>query len=385
MSKITEFPTLTGTEANDQDYLYLVDVSDTTENAAGSSKKISVQDLANYRVPTAAYLSQGDNLQSYIDSELARSNRRGPIVLPQGRITITSTLNLNRLNGVRIVGQGQPSVDVSVTNTIWDDSDVDESTMIYFNGSADDPVISMEGISYSILEGFGIDRVTKGVGIRYTDQGPANCSFNSHKHISIFRCTKCIECVDTDDHILQADMTFEHVTMSKSDIGLQTNGHQQVNFAFYGLCYWISTNTAIEVNDGGNIYIHGCATNGVTTFIRFTGDSAANSAPCVISGLKIDRTGFSTVTTIVDCSAEDAKCAISIDGLGVTKNASDVFNDNYRFFKINSNYAPYNSFIQVNSTNLRMFASGRNAERVYVYNNSGTELGYIGDGTYNAI
>lgn len=134
MSSLTDLPSLAPTELANDDLLYVVDVSDNTDVAAGTSKSVSVDGVLRGGVPTASQLSSTAALQAYIDQELAKADRTGPIQLPKGEITVDDTIYIKRpgesdpIYGVTICGHGRTEVSSLVGQSLA--ASIDQGTRI---------------------------------------------------------------------------------------------------------------------------------------------------------------------------------------------------------------------------------------------------------------
>lgn len=394
MTKIPEFPSLTRENVDPADELYIVDKSDTTDNASGTSKKTTVKDLLN--LPTASDLSGGTNLQDYIWDELRKPDRVGPIYLPKGNITFSNTLHLKRigtesggLRGVRIEGAGSGS-DLTANSTSWGHPDVNHGTTLIFDGSADDPMIRMSGafvsLSHMSLQHYNASSLNRGgVGISLENRGDYGATFMTFDTMEFLFFDEAFVCGKTGAGAVPgADLNFRNVSFRKSNVGFRCYEQQGVSYSFSNMCYWTEVDTAIDLVQGGNVFVHGCASNGVNTFLKSTGGS--DGMPCVINGMRFDRTGGSPIPVIIDATpSTGGGFRAVVDGWQIT-NAGATTQDfiDAGVFRLKKAYVDNDSsFVKIGT------ASQAELERldINLYAADGTTLlGYLDqDKVYTAV
>jgi len=99
MAKLTDKSALTS-PAND-DLLYIVDVSDTTDSAQGTSKKIEVQNLVGSTIPQS-YLDTDGTLAANSDTKIATQKA----TKTYADTKLTNSMTTNRLLGRTATGTG---------------------------------------------------------------------------------------------------------------------------------------------------------------------------------------------------------------------------------------------------------------------------------------
>lgn len=386
MSKVSSLPALTSSGLDGSaDYTYIVDVSDTSTSATGASKKAKISDLVDSYVPTAEELSGGTNLQDYIDEQLAKDHMAGPILLPRGTITIDQTLLLdsespsnNRgIHGVTIQGTGARYRTGTGSGT-WPDPRTNKGTMIRLSsGNESLPVIRCVG-QYIRLQDFSVQHQAGtvsnkvGTGISFINDYGFGSTYNTLDGIVFNNLDVGCVCGDAGSSTTPgADISFRSCQFLECNIGFQTKEIQSVAFSFTDMCYWVSCTTCIDLEAGGNVYVFGCATNGIDTFMKIVGGSA--TMPCLIHGVRFDRTGGAGIPTVVDGTAGTfGSVRVAVEALQFTALGSDPWTTS-PIFKLKDNYSASGSKIKIGLTN----RTELDDPQIFIYNDSDTLVGYL--------
>jgi hypothetical protein len=336
MSKITDLDAI-GSIDPDNDFLYVVDGSDNSQSDSGTSKKTNAYSISRCNIPTAAELSGNGLLQAYINKELARANRVGPIYLPKGDITIHEPLLIENINGCVIQGAG-PILNSNGTTNQWDSVSAFQGTRIRLIFGSSDPVIRLKNTVGVTLSNMSLQG--NSAGINYTTtSGYGGALFNRLENMSIMECVVGIDVGSTDSNINGGNLVLDQIRFFGCDTGLKTNDASNTNITFQGQCHWGQVGICIHLIRGGNVFVFGANCGlGVYTFLKIGSDSIAANAgfnvmPCGVYGLKIETDNNNKFPIIVDASDSDGRVLVKAECINV-RHDSYTDGSSYRPFKL---------------------------------------------------
>ncbi len=390
--ELNSFSVETGSTQGTGLMLHVVDTTDPTDDSTGSSFKLNLEEAAYAHIPSAEQLSYGSNLQDYIDRVWAMEKRPGAIPLPPGVIRLDRPLIFDRNNSIRLEGAGAQTRALA-SGSGWFADDINRSTRIYYQGPTtgfgaypDNAAIIAKSQTY-----FDISHVTiehpSGIGIKYDSESSGwGSTFGNFNNIALVNCQTGISCGDSGD-IIASDAKFYGVSFIECNVGFNVRHSQGVAYSFSGQSFWNACETGILLEEGGNVYLHGCSANGGNTFLRWL-SGGSNVSPCLINGFRMDKTGVSNPRILVDMrnGGEGTRKEVIIDGLSHTYNSvSDSGNgNNFPFFRIdNTARTCCKNNVIVRFSNLDDIFPLAYGENIGVYTDDNQLTGYLAqDGTY---
>lgn len=264
-------------------------------------------------MPTAAQLSSTAALKDYIESSLLAFGR---CALPRGNIYFATTLQLDFGLGGIISGSGGAGHCLTTAPNEFDPAAISNSTRLIYTGPGNTPAIVLRAINFPTFEHFSLERVNRGVGIlvqsvtgelkhRYTRCGFHNCTIGQ-------------QWGEAQGDLNCGDAVYSDCSWSECNNGVVVKNDQGLNFTFESNCGFVSVDTAVYCQFGGNVNIRDSATYNVGTMLRVDA-SGPNNGQFNISGLRMDRDGANRVPIVVDASrvSTAVPCRVLVDGVTV--------------------------------------------------------------------
>lgn len=376
-TKVSGAPAVTAVDI-DADLLVGTDVSDETDAPSGTTVRFTPYHLLSSRVPTAAELSgDGTELTQYVQDELGRSRRHGAVELPEGDITYNGTWTIAQRAGFVLRGAGAwKNATYQDPANAWDAVAIARGTRLVYSGPLETDALRLGGVTRARISDFAIEHQNAGRVVVVAQDAAFQSSHLLFENLNVSgdgnRGGVGFEFGAGTG--LQSDMAFNRVECRDLDIGMRTNGVQNVVYNWYGASYFTRINTAVHCVLGGGVNLHGVSGNGVGTVIRTDG-GGKNARGFSMIGCGWDRTGGPVLPILFDATRVSGHTNFVCDGIDVTWSSEDI-DPLHDFWRINSNYNASRVAIRIGTNNLK--AMGDDAHRrVGLYTSGGTRTGFV--------
>lgn len=330
MALVTDLSSITYTGLSGSDIIHVVDVSDSTDNAAGTSRKCTLGDISDYSLPTAAYLSTGTNLQTYINEQISKTHRTGPIWLPKGDITVSSqiviqTPSSNPINGISLQGAG-PSYERTGNSGTFAAPNASQSTRIVSSVTGSTSAFKVLGTDITFRD-LAIEATTNCIEVTDNVSDVNNGMYL--ENITFLNATRGFYVKAASGTFGPSNISFNNCVFKECTNGFVNDSTNSRNFNFNN-CKWIEVTNAIQSNANGNVRAYNSNMRDGTVFLTVNSGGAIK-APYIISGLNITRRDDDTTKPIVleGTNAGDTLLC-DIEGVGIEfldsdrQNISDI-------------------------------------------------------------